>query len=72
MGFEKLFKSCINKKKRVSPGGCGGALYFLGFIGALIYFWSTSTTFLEGVIGFFKALVWPAFLVYELMMFLGV
>lgn len=47
-----------------------GAVYGLGFIGAAIYFISTATTFWIGVLGFLKALVWPAFLVYELFKFL--
>ena len=41
------------------------AVYGLGFIGAAIYFISQATTFWMGVLGFLKALVWPAFLVYE-------
>lgn len=48
----------------------GPAIYGLGFVGALIYFLQTATTFWIGVIGFFKALVWPAFLVYYLLEFL--
>lgn len=54
--------------------GCtasGGAIYGLGFLGAVIYFISTADTFWVGVLGFFKALVWPGFLVYELLKFLG-
>jgi hypothetical protein len=49
----------------------GGAVYGLGFIGAAIYYISTATGFWMGVLGVLKALVWPAFLVYELMSFLG-
>ena len=45
--------------------GAGGAVYGLGFIGALIFFIGHATTFWAGVLGFFQALVWPAFLVYE-------
>ena len=41
------------------------AFYGLGFIGAAIYFISTATTFWMGVLGFLKAFVWPASLVYE-------
>ncbi len=41
------------------------AVYGLGFIGAAIYYISLAATFWEGVIGFLKALAWPAFLVYE-------
>jgi hypothetical protein len=51
-------------------GGCGGALYGLGFIGALIYYISSATSFGMGVLGVLKALVWPAFLVFELLKYL--
>ena len=44
-----------------------GAVYGLGFLGAVIYYISTATSFWQGVLGFLKALVWPAFLVYELL-----
>ena len=51
---------------------CGGAVYGLGFIGAAIYYISHAVGFWAGVLGFLKALVWPAFLVYELLKFLGI
>lgn len=41
------------------------AIYGLGFIGAAIYYISNATTFWVGFVGFLKAMVWPAFLVYE-------
>ncbi len=43
------------------------AVYGLGVIGAAIYFISTATTFWIGTLGVLKAIVWPAFLVYELL-----
>ena len=46
-------------------GGGGSAVYGLGFIGAAVYFISHAATFWLGVLGFLKALVWPAFLIYE-------
>jgi hypothetical protein len=49
----------------------GGSLYGVGFIGAVIYYISTATDFWMGVLGFLKALVWPGFLVYELLKSLG-
>lgn len=49
----------------------GGFAYFLGFIGAVIYYYQQAGAFGEYVIGFLKALVWPAYLVYELFKFLG-
>lgn len=49
----------------------GSAVYGLGFIGAAIYFISTASGFWMGVLGFFKAIFWPAYLVYGLLKFLG-
>lgn len=44
----------------------GGAVYGLGLIGALIFYFQQADSFWEFILGFFQALVWPAFLVYEL------
>ena len=49
---------------------CGG-LYGVGFIGAAVYYISTATGFWNGVWGVIKAIVWPGFLVYGLLKFLG-
>lgn len=49
----------------------GNAVYGLGFLGALVYYVSTATGFWNGVWGVIKALLWPAFLAYELMKHLG-
>jgi len=48
-----------------------GAFYFFGFIGATVYYISHATGFWMGVLGFLKAIVWPAFLVHGLLKFLG-
>jgi hypothetical protein len=47
-----------------------GAVYGLGFIGALVCFIQTATSFWDGVLGCLEALVWPAFLVFNLLKFL--
>jgi len=52
-------------------GSCGGAVYGLGFIGSAIYYISTATSFWTGVVGLLKALVWPVFLVFDLLKFVG-
>lgn len=52
-------------------GHSGNAVYGLGLIGAAIYYISNAATFGMGVIGFLKAMVWPAFLVYETHRFLN-
>jgi hypothetical protein len=51
-------------------GGSSEAVYGLGLIGAWVYYIGRATNFQEGVVGFLKGLVWPAFLVYELLVFL--
>lgn len=51
--------------------GGGGAFYGLGFIGALVYYLTTATSLVEGLLGIFQALLWPAFLVYEVLKFIG-
>ncbi len=50
----------------------GAAVYGLGFIGAAIYFISHAASFGAGIIGFFKSIVWPAILVYELLKYINI
>lgn len=50
---------------------CGGGVYGLGFLGAAIYYISTASSFWFGVLGILKAIVWPVFLIFELLKFLG-
>lgn len=72
--IEKEFKRDDSKKwvfSGNSCGGCGGAVYGLGFVAALFYYVTTATSFWMGVVGVLKAIVWPAFLVYGLMQFLA-
>jgi hypothetical protein len=52
-------------KEHVQNNASSGAVYGLGLIGASVYYISTATGFWMGVLGFLKAIVWPAFLVYE-------
>jgi len=42
----------------------------MAFIGAAVYFIQDAASFWIGVLGFLKALVWPAFLAYKLLEFL--
>lgn len=59
------------KNNNTANQGFSGGIYGLGWIGALVYYINHATSFWEGVLGFLKALVWPAFLVYELLKYLG-
>ncbi len=58
-------------KKDVPCNAQTNAVYGVGIIGAAIYYISASTGFWMGVLGALKALVWPAFLVYEALKSLG-
>ena len=56
-----------DKGKRSAAGGVGG-IWFLGFIGALVYYVHThSGTFWLALLAIMKSMVWPAFLVYHLL-----
>ena len=59
-----------NKRQYYRGGGGGGAVYGLGMIGAVIYYIQYASSFWVGVLGILKAIVWPAFMVYDLLKFL--
>jgi hypothetical protein len=48
-------------------GGTLGTIYGMAFIGAAVYLIQHAATFGAGVLGFLKALFWPALLMYELL-----
>lgn len=55
------------QRRRASGGSAGGgdAVYALGLIGALVWYWQQAQGFGEHVVGVLKGFVWPAFLVYD-------
>ena len=53
------------KPKGMRQTGASEAVYGFGLLGAWIYYFTHATTFLLGLLGFFKGIVWPAMLVYE-------
>lgn len=67
---KNLFKRGKEFRMKHRCGPCGGGIYFFGFIGAVIYYIQTATSFWMGVLGILKSIIWPAFLVYELLKFL--
>ncbi|MBD3244389.1 MAG: hypothetical protein GF335_00130 [Candidatus Moranbacteria bacterium] len=64
----KAAKEC---KKYFTRCDSSGAVYGLGLVGALIYYLSNAAGFVDGIIGILKALLWPGFMVYELLKFLN-
>lgn len=63
-------ENCCNHKWHHKNMGCGGG-YFLGMIGAAVYFISTTSGFWNIILAILKAIVWPAFVVYGLLKYLG-
>lgn len=61
-----------NMGRGIKSNASGGTVYGLGFIGAAVYYISNATGFWMGVLGFLKAIVWPAFLVYEAFKHFGI
>jgi hypothetical protein len=58
-------------KKKFSQAANANSVYGMGFLGALLYFISTATTFWIGVLGIGKAIFWPAMLVFALLKSVG-
>ena len=64
----------MGKENMCCEGNCncrkykgGGAVYGLGFIGALIYFIQNADSFWVGVLGILQAIIWPVLVVYKLL-----
>lgn len=51
----------------MKDNGGWGSIYGLGFIGAAVYYVQHATSFLNGLLGIVKALVWPAMLMYKVL-----
>jgi len=66
-GCECCDGNCNGKcvTKHVSNSGSSCAVYGLGLVGAVIYFFQHASTFTDYLWGIGKAIVWPAMLVYQ-------
>lgn len=55
-------------RQRVTNNSGAGGVWFLGFLGALVYYIHFhSGTFGLVVLGFLKSIVWPAMVVYHVL-----
>ena len=57
-------------RKVIYRNATSEAVYGMGLIGALVYYLQHATTFLAGMLGIFKAVIWPAMVAYKLLEFL--
>ncbi len=59
-------------KDNIKNNSSGGdAVYFFGILGSLVYYIGAVDGFWNIVLAILKALVWPAFVVYDLLQFLN-
>jgi hypothetical protein len=68
--MEKETKEVKKEVKIINKygGNAGaGAVYGLGLIGALVYFLQNASGGNEILMGIFKAIAWPAFLIYRVL-----
>ncbi len=58
-----------NGSGTVSKAGSGGAgaVYGLGFFGALVWYWQNADGFWMHLWAIIEAFLWPAFVVYDLL-----
>jgi hypothetical protein len=68
---EESSKKNVKIINKYGHGGIGGGVYGLGLIGALVYYFQNSVVFMDYLVGFFKAVFWPAFLIYKVFNLLG-
>ncbi len=64
--WKEWSKEC-GKNNSSAQHGTAGALYFVGFIGSMVYWMQAATNFGAVITGFLKSMVWPAYIVYKLL-----
>jgi len=62
----------VSKNKTVQQHGPLGFIFFVAWIGALVYFVNQASGFWAVILAFLKACVWPAFLLYHILQALRV
>lgn len=64
--WKEWSKEC-GKNNSGAQHGTAGALYFVGFIGSMVYWMQAATDFGAVITGILKSSVWPAYIVYKLL-----
>jgi len=59
-----------NRVKVINKKGPAGFVFFVAWIGALVYFVGQVDGFWNIILAFLKACVWPAFVVYHVLLLL--
>lgn len=70
--FENIDCSDKKRKSKICGASSGGGFWFMGFAGALVYFWQYVDSLGTGIFAVIKAVFWPGFLVLHLFKFLKI
>ncbi len=62
-----MAKNYSSHAQKNGAAAAGGGMWFLGFIGALIYYMQHAHSFWQVLYGIFQAFFWPAYVVYGLL-----
>lgn len=60
----------MTNKNNYSSRGGGDAVYGLGMIGAVVFYIQQADSFWLVILALLKALVWPAFFVYDVLKYI--
>ena len=60
-------KKVHQRRQEMKDNGMSGGVYGLAFLGALVYYVQHAVSFWAGVLGVFKAILWPAMLTYKVL-----
>lgn len=55
------------RNKGFHRDGIFGGIYGMAFLGGVVYYIQHATTFWGGVLGIFKAIFWPAVIMYKVL-----
>jgi len=62
----------VSKLKHYHNPPQSSAIYGLGVIGALFYFLQSAATFSAVIVGIFKSIFWPAFVIFKVLTILEI
>lgn len=67
-----MAKAKDNTVKVIDKGGPTGFVFFVAWFGALVYFFEQAVGFGGFILAFFKACVWPAYVLYHVLQLLNI
>lgn len=67
-----MAKDSVSKVKVVNQESAAGFMFFVAYIGALVFFIERNVGFWGDLLAFLQAAVWPAYVLYNVLTFLRI